>query len=276
MLSRLSKPNYKIQVTPFKSEIFIESEDSKVPKSLITGIVSLEVNSPIHIESIVVSLKKSNRIEWSNGLKVVRIAYNNVSSSRQIAKTYVDTKNIPKDILKEVTGTSNSNRVVLGKTKYTFGNSKTNDITTRNTEKPNSLDTSLFPPSYESSLSTYTPTHSRNSSIDSSVYKIPQTDIDNRISYELNLPLFEKKPQPSVLLQNFSIDQYLSISAVIQVKSHEKKEGFMKTANSKNKITTKESILSGKSLVYGIPESIQDYLYSLPTYQEANNTYKNN
>ncbi|PVU99797.1 hypothetical protein BB559_000394 [Furculomyces boomerangus] len=424
MFDKLKHPLFEIQVSPFNSEVFIESEGSKVPMSLITGIVSLKVKKPVHIKSITVSLKKSKLIEWADGLQITRIAYNEKHTNHQTSKTYVDTKNILRDILqegyyefpfflwipdniepsfkfnrcfikyhleatvnlmpnsshslknmaehfqtnsgstpimihqvpkilkqyswkvseqlplyiniyqkdnlkivlmlqtryllstkndgpikatlyidykpkkddqkmeiscKEVTLTlteeyrffeilSAANRtesIILGKAKYNLENTDNdNSITTYNTSESVSPSPSQLSLSCNSS-STSTPTHSRPSSINNFFFKTPltSTDTDPRISYDLFLPPFDHEPESNIASDNFSITQYLDCKVIIQFKSYEKIKPHMSIAYSENNTTIKNKVFSAKSVVYGIPECTEDYIYSLPSYQDINKNH---
>ncbi|PVU85638.1 hypothetical protein BB559_006909 [Furculomyces boomerangus] len=421
MLGKFNHSTFEVKVYPFKSEVFIESESSEIPLTLITGIVALRINKPIRINSITVSLNKSKLLQWATGLQTTRIAYNDKYSNKKVSKTNIDTKNILENVLqkgyyefpfflwvpdniepslnfkksfikyyleatvnlmpnksfslkkvigsfqqksdrklmmihripknlkqssweiseqlpqyiniyqkdnlkivlmlqtrylhstknsnpvkatlyidykpnkddgrkeiscKEITltlteqykffeafyGTSSSKTIILGKKKYSFQDTNTNNITTKDTTKCK-LSTTTHERSVScSQSSTSKLSYQSPSSENTLFFKTPLTDTDPRISYELFLPPFDNEPQPNILSKNYSIDQYLNIKVIIIFKNYEKKR-FISSNQSENEIVTKEQTFSTKSHVYGIPKSAQSYIYSLPTYQEINKNH---
>ncbi|PVU84534.1 hypothetical protein BB559_007587 [Furculomyces boomerangus] len=167
-------------------------------------------------------------------------------------------------------GSSNLEKVDLGKIKHDLRNSKVTNTAKQDLFEHTPSESSLDPPSYYSILSTPTMENSFSSTENSVISKTPQVDTDPRISYEFYLPQFDREPQPNYKSENFSIDLYLRAKATIEFKSFKKKKGLFTMYQPENNLITKEKEFSAKSIVYGIPKHTEDYIHSLPAYQEIN------
>ncbi|PWA00248.1 hypothetical protein BB558_003709 [Smittium angustum] len=205
--------------------------------------------------------------------------YIDYNPSENMPKKEVSCKEITLKITEEckffekVSGISHLDKIVLGKVEYDFeqiNNKKPPTVKNQNQSNSNSIETlqnnlSELSVNDDSSIlaSTLTDTSPSTNPIP---YKTPRIDADPRISYELFLPRFDCEPQPNIISDNFSIIQYLDCKAIIQFKEHKEERSLTETSSSEKKVI-EEKVLFGGGVIYGIPEWAEEYINSIPTYE---------
>ncbi|PVU95634.1 hypothetical protein BB559_002670 [Furculomyces boomerangus] len=206
--------------------------------------------------------------------------YIDYNPSENMPKKDVSCKEITLKITEEykffekVSGISHLDKIVLGKVEYDFeqiDNKK--PPTVKNPNESNSslienLQNNLSELSINDDSSILASTLTDTSpSTNPSPYKTPRIDPDPRISYELFLPRFDREPQPNTISDNFSIIQYLDCKAIILFKEHKEERSLPEMNSSENDKFIEEKVLLGGGVIYGIPKWAEEYIDSIPTYE---------